>query len=292
MTPRSPRIALRPTDARGACEKARADGLAVGFVPTLGALHDGHLALVREARRRAGFVVVSIFVNPTQFGPGEDLARYPRDPDGDLRKLTAEGVDLVFAPESADMYPLGDDTRVRVGAVASPLEGERRPGHFEGVATVVTKLLAVVGPCVAVFGRKDYQQLQVVRRLARDLLLPVEIVAHPTVREPSGLAMSSRNAYLSAEERGKALAIVRGLDAAHRLFTAGERGRVLIERAAREPIEAAATSVDYVEAREPDTLAALGETTGPRAALLVACRVGKTRLIDNVVLGEDSAPLG
>jgi pantoate--beta-alanine ligase len=200
------------------------------------------------------------------------------------------GTDLVFAPEPAAMYAPGDDTRVRVGHVAAPLEGERRPGHLEGVATVVTKLFAAVGPCVAVFGRKDYQQLLVVRRLVRDLLLPVEVVGHPIVRERDGLALSSRNAYLSADERARALSIVQGLDAASRAFARGERRRAEIERLARASIELAATSIDYVEARDADALDALGETLGQTAALLVACRVGSTRLIDNVVLGEDPAP--
>ncbi len=177
------------------------------------------------------------------------------------------------------------------GALASPLEGAHRPGHFEGVATVVAKLLGVVGPCVAVFGRKDYQQLLVVRRMVDDLCLPVEVVGHPIVREPDGLAMSSRNAYLSPEERARALAIVRGLDAAATRFARGERSARALERAAREPIEAVATSIDYVEARDADTLATIADEIGARAVLAVACRVGTTRLIDNVVLGEDERPL-
>jgi pantoate--beta-alanine ligase len=257
----------------------------------MGALHEGHLALVREARRRAEFVLTSIFVNPTQFGPSEDLSRYPRDLGGDVVKLSGAGADLVFAPDPLEMYPEGDDTRVRVARIAAPLEGERRPGHFEGVATVVTKLFATVGPCIAVFGRKDYQQLLVVRRLVKDLLLPVEVVGYPIVREPGGLAMSSRNVYLSADERRRALAIVRGLDAAARVFGHGERRRDAIERAARDRIAPEVTSIDYVEARDPETLAAPGEVLGERAALLVACRVGATRLIDNLVLGEEDAPL-
>jgi pantoate--beta-alanine ligase len=277
---------------RAACDAARARGLAVGFVPTMGALHRGHLALASEAKRRAGFVVVSIFVNPTQFGPGEDLARYPRDLAGDLAKLEPLGVDLVFAPEASEMYPPGDDTRVRVGAAAAPLEGAQRPGHFEGVATVVAKLFALVGPCVAVFGRKDYQQLLVVRRMAADLRFPVTVVAHPIVRDADGLALSSRNAYLSADERARALAIVRGLDAAARRYGAGERRARELERVARDPIEAAVSSIDYVEARDADSLAPVEGEVGARAVLLVACRVGKTRLIDNLVLGEEAALLG
>jgi pantoate--beta-alanine ligase len=283
-------IVRTPFDVRATCDAARAAGSTVGFVPTMGALHEGHLALAREARRRAAFVAASIFVNPIQFGPGEDFTRYPRDLDGDVAKLAAAGVDVVFAPSSAEMYPPGDDTRVRVGAVTAPLEGTFRPTHFEGVTTVVAKLFAAIGPCVAVFGRKDYQQLLVVRRMARDLLLPVEIVGHPIVREADGLALSSRNAYLSAAERARALGIVRGLDAAALLFEGGERDPRALERVARASIEPAATSIDYVEARDADTLAPLSTVAG-RAVLAVACRVGTTRLIDNVVLGEDPPPL-
>ncbi len=289
----SPRLLRTPAELRAACDAARASGSSrtVALVPTMGALHEGHLSLAREARRRAGFVVASVFVNPTQFGPSDDFTRYPRDLDGDVNKLAAAGVDAVFAPSPGDMYPPGDDTRVRVGAVAAPLEGTHRPGHFEGVATVVAKLFAIVGPCAAVFGRKDYQQLLVVRAMTRDLFLPVEIVGHPIVREPDGLAMSSRNAYLSPEERARALGIVRGLAAAGRLFAGGERSRVALEGAVRASVEPIATSIDYVEARDGDTLAALGDSVGAPAALLVACRVGTTRLIDNLVLGEDPVPV-
>jgi pantoate--beta-alanine ligase len=286
----APRVVHTPADVRAACDPVRSAGGVVGLVPTMGALHEGHLSLVREARKRARLVVVSIFVNPTQFGPGEDFTRYPRDLEGDTQKLATAGADLVFAPDASAMYPPGDDTRVRPGAVAAPLEGEKRPGHFEGVATVVTKLFAIAGPCVAVFGRKDYQQMLVVRRLVRDLHLPVEIAAHPIVREPDGLAMSSRNAYLSAEERARALSIFRGLSAAAVAFGSGERGRDALESMARAPIAAAATSIDYVAARDADTLAPLGELVPDRAVLLVACRVGTTRLIDNLVLGEDPPP--
>jgi pantoate--beta-alanine ligase len=277
---------------RAACERARAVGQRVGLVPTMGALHDGHLALVREAKRRAGFVVASVFVNPTQFGPTEDFARYPRDPEGDIAKLAGAGADLVFLPGVGDMYPEGDDTRVRVGALAAPLEGERRPGHFEGVATVVTKLFAMAAPCLGIFGRKDYQQLLVVRRLARDLFLPVEVVGHAIVREPDGLAMSSRNAYLSPSERARALAIVRGLDLAARCFARGERDGRELEKAARAPLDAEALAADYVAVRDAETLAPIDSSVSDRAVLAVACRVGATRLIDNIVLGEEPPPLG
>ena len=285
-----PSVLRHVTEVRAACDAARRQGVTVGFVPTMGALHEGHLALARAAKARGAFVLASIFVNPTQFGPGEDLSRYPRDFDGDVRKLASVGVDAVFAPEVTEIYPPGEQTRVRVGSLAEPLCGASRPGHFEGVATVVAKLFAIVGPCVAVFGRKDYQQLLVIRRMARDLVFPVEVASHPIVREPDGLAMSSRNAYLSPGERGRAVALVQGLDAAARSFAAGERRARELERVARERIELDASSIDYVEARADETLEAITEVES-RALLAVACRIGATRLIDNVVLGEDPAPL-
>jgi pantoate--beta-alanine ligase len=248
------------------------------------------VALVEEARRRSTFVVVSIFVNPTQFGPGDDLARYPRDLDGDVGKLSAAGADLVFAPSVDAMYPPDDQTRVRVGALAEPLCGRFRPGHFEGVATVVAKFFNLVGPCVALFGRKDYQQWLIVRRMARDLCLPVEVIGRPTTREADGLAMSSRNAYLSPGERSGALSIARGLDAAVAAHASGERDARALEALARGPIESLATSIDYVEVRDADSLAAVSGRVPERALLAVACRFGTTRLIDNVVLGEDPSP--
>lgn len=253
----------------------------------MGALHEGHLSLVREARRRTSFVVCSIFVNPTQFGPNEDFARYPRDLEGDVEKLT--DADLVFAPETSAMYLEGDRTRVRVEGLTEHLCGPHRPGHFEGVTTIVTKLFAIVGPCTAVFGKKDYQQLAVIRRMTADLFLPVEIVGHPTVREHDGLAMSSRNMYLSAEERERALSLSRGLRAAANAFAAGERSAGKLRALARAPVAEAATSVDYVEVADADTVVPFEDaaTIGDRALVAIACRVGKTRLIDNVVLGED-----
>ncbi len=279
------------SEVRASCDQARTRGGLVGFVPTMGAIHAGHLALVEEARRRAAFVAVSIFVNPIQFGPNEDFARYPRNLDADVGLLEAAGVDLVFAPAVAELYPVGDETRVRVGALADPLCGRFRPGHFEGVATVVAKLFSVVGSCHAVFGRKDYQQWRIVRRVARDLLLPVEVVGYPIVREHDGLAMSSRNAYLSDSERRAALGLVQGLDDAVRAFGRGERRARQLERIARGPIDLATPSVDYVEARDPETLAPIEGEVPQRALLAVACWIGTTRLIDNVVLGEDPAPL-
>ena len=288
MTP----VLLRtPGELRQACDRARKVGR-LGFVPTMGALHDGHLALVHEAKRRSDFVVVSIFVNPTQFGPGEDLSRYPRDLAGDMAKL--EAADAVFAPEPDAMYPPGDETRVRVGSLAEPLCGPFRPGHFEGVATVVSKLFGMTGACVAVFGQKDYQQLAIIRRLVKDLFMPVEIVGHPIFREADGLAMSSRNAYLSSDDRRRAVALSRGLADAARLFDTGERdARTLRESVLRE-VRPVAISIDYVDLVHPDTLVpwADGARVDDRAVLAIACRVGTTRLLDNRVLGDAGTGTG
>ncbi len=283
-----PVLVRTTSETRAACDAARAGGRSVAFVPTMGALHEGHLALAREARKRAGFVVCSIFVNPTQFGPNEDFARYPRDLEGDVAKL-GELVDAVFAPQVDEIYPAGERTRVRVSGLTDHLCGPHRPGHFEGVTTVVTKLFAVVGPCTAIFGKKDYQQLAVLRRMTRDLLLPVEVVGHPIIREHDGLAMSSRNVYLSAEERARALALSRGLATAQRAFGAGERSAGVLRRLAEDLVGPASTSVDYVTIADADALEPFpDEARVPdRTLLAVACRIGKTRLIDNVVLGED-----
>ncbi len=294
-----PVMASTGSELRRLCDGFRLRGDRVAFVPTMGALHAGHLALVEAAKRRGKLVVVSIFVNPTQFAPGEDFARYPRTLENDLKRLAGSGNApegpgrsvCVFVPSVGEMYPPGDQTRVRVGALAEPLCGRFRPGHFEGVATVVCKLFALVGPCDAVFGRKDYQQLLVIRRMVTDLLIPVTVVDHPTMREADGLAMSSRNAYLSPDERGRALSLAQGLDAAARLFAGGERGARELERAAREPVERAGARIEYVELRDADTLAEIPESAGERAVLAIACRMGATRLIDNVVLGQEPPPL-
>jgi pantoate--beta-alanine ligase len=271
---------------------ARAQGHTVGFVPTMGALHRGHLHLVDKARERAGVVLVSIFVNPTQFGPNEDLARYPRDLDGDVAKCAGAKVDLVFAPDPAEMYPPGDATRVRVGGLGDSLCGPFRPGHFEGVATVVAKLFALTSPCLAVFGRKDYQQLKIIERMAQDLLFDVAIVGVTTVRDGDGLALSSRNAYLSPDERARARAVPRALARAAAAYASGERKAGALEKLAREQVEPVMTSIDYVTIADPSTLVPYdgGAHLAAPAVLAVAVRLGKTRLIDNMVLGEEAPP--
>ncbi len=283
------RVVTGPLELRAACEAARAGRQTVGFVPTMGALHEGHLALVREARVHTSFVVCSIFVNPTQFGPNEDLARYPRDLVSDVQKLAE--ADLVFAPSPEAMYVDGERTRVRVDALTESLCGPFRPDHFEGVTTVVAKLFALVGASTAVFGKKDYQQLAVIRRMTRDLFFPIEVVGHAIVREPDGVAMSSRNAYLTEPERMRARGLSRGLAAAGRAFAAGERSVGTLRRLTRSQVDPIATSIDYVTVADPDTLAPLDDATsgGSRVLVAIACHVGSTRLIDNVVLGEDPA---
>jgi pantoate--beta-alanine ligase len=291
LSPMSARIVRTVAELRTACERARRAGERVALVPTMGALHEGHLALVRQAQQVSRYVVVSIFVNRTQFAPGEDFARYPRDFESDVQKLEAVGDSVVFAPEHHELYDADEQTRVHVGALSEPLCGRFRPGHFDGVSTVVAKLFGIVAPCQAIFGRKDFQQLLVIRRMARDLLLPVEVHGHSIVREADGLAMSSRNRYLAPGERARALAIVRGLDAAARRFEAGERRVAELERVVSALLEPVATSTDYVEIRDAETLASVGPAVEGRALLAVACYIGTTRLIDNVVLGEDPPPL-
>jgi pantoate--beta-alanine ligase len=290
----SPVIVRTSSALRDALRNARSQGHTVGFVPTMGALHRGHLHLVDRARERAGVVLVSIFVNPTQFGPNEDLARYPRDLDGDVAKCAAANVDVVFAPEPAEMYPAGDATRVRVDGLGDSLCGPFRPCHFEGVATVVAKLFALASPCVAVFGRKDYQQLKIIERMARDLRFDVTIVGVTTVREADGLALSSRNAYLSPDERVRARAVPRALARAAAAYAAGERRASLLEGLAREQVEPVMSSIDYVTLADPATLVPFegALSISAPALLAMAVRLGKTRLIDNMVLGEEAAPEG
>ena len=280
-----------PRALRDACDEARAAGRRVGLVPTMGALHAGHLSLIEVARDRgADFVALTVFVNPLQFAPTDDFDRYPRTLDGDVAACREAGVDLVFAPADGAMYPPGFSTEVRVGGVTSMLEGVHRPGHFDGVTTVVTKLLNLAGPCVAVFGRKDYQQWRTLSRLARDLDLPVDVVGAPIVREADGLALSSRNRYLSSAERGRALALVEGLRSAWDAFEGGERDATAVLACARAPVEARFDAIDYVAVADPDDLSPAGATLGDRALLAVAAHLGETRLIDNVVLGEDPRP--
>ncbi len=254
----------------------------LALVPTMGSLHDGHLSLMREGRARADVVAASIFVNPTQFGPREDLARYPRDLEGDLAKCASAGVEAVFAPEPGAMYPPGYQTYVDVEAVSQGLCGERRPGHFRGVATIVAQLLGLFRPDVALFGEKDYQQLQVIRALNRDLHLGADIVGMPTIREPDGLALSSRNAYLSPAERARALALSRGLRAAEALLAGGQRTAQALTGAVRRELAGADLREDYVALADAETLRPLDTVApGQRARLLVAAFAGTTRLIDN-----------
>jgi pantoate--beta-alanine ligase len=252
----------------------------------MGALHEGHLSLVRRARDECATVTVSIFVNPTQFGPNEDLASYPRDVARDLRLLEAEGVDLVWMPNSEVMYPPGFQTWVTVETVTQPLEGRLRPGHFRGVATVVTKLFNAVQPQIAYFGQKDAQQAVVVQQLARDLDFPLEIIVCPTVRESDGLAMSSRNAYLDPEQRQAATVLYRALSVANAAFGSGERSgaklrQIVTEAIAAEPL----VHLQYVSCAHPKTLEEL-EAVTDKALLSLAALVGSTRLIDNLLLGH------
>jgi pantoate--beta-alanine ligase len=257
------------------------------FVPTMGYLHEGHASLLREGRKRGEVLVLSIFVNPIQFGVHEDLDRYPRDLENDCRIANECGVDIVFIPTAAEMYPPAFQTGVTVRDLALPLCGASRAGHFDGVATVVTKLFNIVRPDVALFGCKDYQQLAVIRRMTTDLNLPIEIVGMPIVREADGLAMSSRNAYLSPYERQSALCLIRAITRARELFATGERSvavllnevRTVIER---EPIAA----IDYIEIRDGELLHEL-EVADSGTLLAVAVKIGQTRLIDNTVFGEE-----
>ncbi|HEY8106165.1 MAG TPA: pantoate--beta-alanine ligase [Gemmatimonadales bacterium] len=262
----------------------RTAGRRVGFVPTMGHLHEGHLALVDEARRRADAVVLSVFVNPLQFGPGEDLDRYPRDLPRDRALSEARGVELLFVPSVDSMYPPGMEIRVVAGETAERWEGAARPGHFTGVLTVVAKLLQLVQPDIVCFGQKDIQQVTLVRRLLRDLEWPVELAVVPTVREPDGLALSSRNAYLSPAERQAALALSRGLTAAQVAWRAGERSATALEARVRASVDAApAMRAEYIAVVEPEWLRPV--TTAPAGTIVaLAARVGTTRLIDNIIL--------
>lgn len=272
-------------DARAAVAEARASGKRIGFVPTMGFLHDGHLQLVDEAKRRTAFVVMSIFVNPLQFAPTEDLARYPRDPEGDARKADSRGVDLLFTPSAEEMYPHPTRIAVVPRALHERWEGEIRPGHFAGVLTVVAKLFHIVQPDVAVFGQKDVQQATLVRALVRDLDFPIELVVSPTRREADGLAMSSRNSYLGADERTRAVTLSRALFALRDRYRSGERRASALLSAARAVLESEPSiSVDYLAVADGATLEPRDEAVDDSVAM-VAARVGRTRLIDNLILG-------
>ncbi len=273
-------------DMRAASAAARGAGRRIGFVPTMGYLHDGHLALVREARRRADHVVLSVFVNPLQFGPQEDFGSYPRDPERDRRLAGDAGVDVLWAPETAEMYPSEPVVTVHPGPVGDVLEGAVRPGHFAGMLTVVAKLFAVVQPQVAVFGRKDAQQAFLVRRLIADLSLPVELVVAPTVREADGLALSSRNTYLDPTMRRQAAAVPRALAAGVEAFRAGERRAGSVVAAVWKVLGAEdGLTAEYINVVDPDSFLPNHAATA-HSVLVVAVRVGSRRLIDNVVLGD------
>lgn len=276
----------KAVDARDACESARADGLDVGFVPTMGYLHDGHLSLLRKAREEADFVVASIFVNPLQFGDGEDLDAYPRDGVNDSFQAEAEGVDLLFTPAVEEMYPDGYPPPMTIdpGPDGDRFEGASRSGHFRGVLTVVTRLVDLVGHSRAYFGEKDAQQLFLVRRMANELAIPVEIVSCPTVREADGLAMSSRNAYLSPPEREAAVCLFRALSAARDLYADGERNSARIQDEMSRQIGAEPlATIDYSAVVDPATFDLADPAPDPALAL-VAARIGRTRLIDNLPL--------
>jgi pantoate--beta-alanine ligase len=279
--PTSPQLVARRDELRRAVAAGRSRGAKIGVVPTMGALHAGHLSLVEAARRECDFVIATIFVNPTQFAPTEDFAAYPRDLRRDAELLAPLGVDLVFAPSSDEMYRPGHETYVEIGPTAQPLEGTRRPTHFRGVATVVLKLLNLVEADIAYFGEKDYQQTLVVRRMVDDFDLNVEIRVRPIVREPDGLAMSSRNAYLSADERRRALSLSQSLELAARLHAEGERSSEKIRGQMLAHLEAAGgVEVEYIAFLAEDTVAPVEQIAGPTRVALAA-QVGQTRLIDN-----------
>jgi pantoate--beta-alanine ligase len=266
--------------------QARAEGRSVGFVPTMGALHDGHMSLVRAAMAECYPVIASIFVNPTQFGPGEDLQKYPRMFEADRMRLEQAGVSYVFAPEAAEMYPQGFRTWVNVEGLSDRLEGRVRPGHFRGVTTVVLKLLEIVQPQKAFLGRKDAQQARLIQQMARDLHLDCEVIVCPIVREPDGLAMSSRNAYLSLDERRAATVLHRALDAARRAIERGERDALRLTAAIRETLRSEPLAqTDYVELVDAETLEPVTRLRRTCLALL-AVRFGATRLIDNLLIEE------
>jgi pantoate--beta-alanine ligase len=277
-------VCVTADEVRSASRAARAAGKTVGFVPTMGALHEGHLSLVRAAKSECDVVVVSIFVNPAQFGPTEDFAKYPRTLERDRELLQREGVDLLFAPPVTEVYPNGSVTYVTVEGLSEKLDGVSRPGHFRGVTTVVSKLFNIIEPDFAFFGQKDAAQVAIVRRMVRDLKIPIEIVVCPIVREPDGLAMSSRNAYLDTEQRKKALLLRQSLLRAQEEFQQGERRANQLVDAGKKVFAAEPTvRLDYFEIVDPDTLERVEKISGATLVAVAAC-VGTTRLIDNVIL--------
>lgn len=264
----------------------------MGFVPTMGALHEGHLTLIRRCRKDCDVAVVSVFVNPTQFAAGEDLHRYPRDLNRDLQLASAEEVDALFAPSSEEMYPAGFQTSVEVRELGSSLEGASRPGHFAGVATVVTKLFNIVQPDRAYFGQKDYQQLMLIERLVRDLNMPVDVTLVPTVREPDGLAYSSRNSFLSAEERNAAPVLYKALQLAQKMVVEGERDPGAIRKAMHDLINGEPLiRVDYVALLHPETLVPVERLPDGVTLVALAAWVGRTRLIDNYFVAPQGTPI-
>jgi pantoate--beta-alanine ligase len=283
-TPSRPQLATTVAQLREVLETARRQGKRVGLVPTMGALHEGHLSLVRASKAECDWTVVTIYVNPSQFGPGEDLDRYPRMLRSDLDALAGCGADLAFAPPDEEVYQPGHSTWVAAGSLAEPLEGRCRPGHFRGVATIVLKLFNMTSADVAYFGQKDYQQALVIRQMVRDLDLAIEIRVCPIVREPDGLALSSRNAYLSPHARRSALVLWKSLQLAQELVEQGQRSAgTIAERMRRLIATAPDAAIDYVALVDPETLEPIGEVTVPTLAAL-AVKIENTRLIDNCVL--------
>ena len=278
-----------PSETHRLVREARRAGKSVGCVPTMGALHAGHVSLIERARKECDFVVGTIFVNPTQFGPNEDFSKYPRTLESDLEMCRQAGADLVFTPQTSSMYSPLAQSIVRVDRLASVLEGAHRPGHFDGVSTVVTKLFNITEPDRAFFGQKDFQQQLIIRQMVEDLNQPVEIVTCPIIREPDGLAMSSRNRYLDAEQRQRALSLWHALQAAKQLYESGERNVHILEQAmARELLQRGAEKIDYARVVDSQTLETI-DTIDDEAVALIACFVGKTRLIDNLVLSNSDS---
>jgi len=267
------------------CREIRESGQTIAFVPTMGFFHEGHLELMRVGKKKADITVISIFVNPIQFGPNEDFEDYPRDTEGDLAKADESGVDLAFLPPVEEIYPQGFQTKVSVANITRFLCGASRPGHFDGVTTVVAKLFHITKPQYAIFGQKDFQQLTVIKRMVRDLNMDIEIIGVPTYREPDGLAMSSRNSYLNAEERNSALCLKKSLDLADRMVTQGEKKiEILLEAVKKMILSHPHTDIDYIHFCDPMTMEDIDELNG-ECLLALAVRVGSTRLIDNCLLG-------